>query len=208
MSGLRSLSFDADLNRLERAKKLIYGRLWGSGNWTPRGGELAYSKLIAMSAAYGGLRFKRLIITKSVFREKLESGRYSHYGNQSDHHSRLKAVAIAVLNEWGHADAIDEYPFKGGRVDVASKKGNIYVECGDTDPQRIIDISLLEDAKGYLVPYSRQNEAACWEPYEDIHFYRFELTEPARKALKVMDEVQRQEMAKKWQRIKNDRTPG
>jgi hypothetical protein len=173
----RNVSFtvkpSTESERLRRAHAVVYGRLWGSNYWRPRGKSEDYERLISMHAEHDGIRFKRIIVPSSLLAKAFDLHQAVPSGSESEKHAKMKLVAERFLLEMGHCDTCQEFPFNGGHVDVATSSGNIFIECGNTDPRRIIDIFQKKDAIGFLVPYSRQNDKALFSDEEPMHFYKF-----------------------------------
>lgn len=81
-------------------------------------------------------------------------------GGESATHRQMKADCFDWLRSRGNADAKMERPYPGGRSDVASLVGRIAVECGNTEPRKIIDAVTSGWTVGW-VPYMSSVRGLC-----------------------------------------------
>jgi hypothetical protein len=188
-----SEAMDHSCKRLERSFKVLNGRLWSSANWNARGEYSDWELLAVMHGNYHGMRFKKRVLKREMVVQAVE--RYNLSGTRAEGlvHKIMKASAEAYLLDAGYSDAHEEARCFGGRVDAASLSGNVYIECGDTSPSRVIDISLTDGATGYLIPDTAHNNAAVHPPYSFLNIYKFQITDAAISAYEKLISNRQQE---------------
>lgn len=74
-------------------------------------------------------------------------------------HLALKYLAKELLETKGHRRILFEYWFQGRKPDVMTSDKTIIIECGDTDPNKIIEyFENPKLKKVFVIPYPREGE--------------------------------------------------
>lgn len=93
--------------------------------------------------------------------EKVLSGKIGvcDYDGGGKKHITLKIIAGNYVEKKLHQKVNFEAIYYGRRPDVISKDESIIVECGDTDPRKILEyFENNENIKVYILPYSHAED--------------------------------------------------